>query len=108
MKKFKLILAFMQSINPLTTVDKETGEEVGKKPRKTKPSAKLKGLFILNPKPFAIAELQQLVNDYNPSLVVRLTQPTTKDGKFVPSMLWVGQDFIEDTDEELLDFASEL
>ena len=108
MKKFKLILAFMQGINPLTSVDKKTGEEVGKKPRKTKPSAKLKGLFVLNPKPFAIAELEQLVEDYNPDLVVRLTPPVTKDGKFIPPMAWVGQDFAEDTDEELLDFANEL
>ena len=108
MKKFIAIIKFLTNINPLTTIDKSTGEEVGRKPRKTKPSAKLKGLFILNPKPFVLAELTELVKAYNPSLVVRLTEPSTKDGKFLPPMVWVGQDFAEDTDEELLEFANSL
>jgi hypothetical protein len=108
MEKLIAILTFMQGINPLTTLDKSTGEEVGKKPRKTQPSAKLKGFFVLNPKPFDIAKLEQLVDAYNPSLVVRLTEPKMKDSKLIPPMVWVGQDFKEDTNEELLEFANSL
>ena len=108
MKKFKAVIEFLQNINPLTKLDKSTGKEVGRTPRKTKPEAKLRGMFVLNPKPFDIAQLTELVNAYNPSLIVRLTQPSTKDGKFLPSMVWVGQDFAEDTDEELLEFADSL
>ena len=106
MEKFIAVVKFLQNINPLTTVDKSTGEEVGRKPRKTRAEAKLQGLFVLNPKPFDIAKLTTLVKAFNPSLVVRLTEPTMRDGKLIPAMAWVGQDFIEDTDEELHAFAS--
>ena len=105
------IIEFMQGINPLTT--KVTDEDgnisvVGKKPRTTDPAKKLQGLFVLNPKPLVIAQLEQLVDAYNPSLVARLSEARSKDGKTYPPMLWVGQDFAEDTDEDLANFMEGL
>ena len=101
--KLIAIFKFLQGINPLTTKD-----GIGKKPRKTTPDKKLRGLFVLNPKPFTISEIETLVDAYNPQLVARLSPPKFKDGKQIPSMLWVGQDFAEDTDEELSDFMEGL
>ena len=105
------IIEFMQGINPLTTkVTDEAGNisVVGRKPRTTSPSAKLKGLFVLNPKPLVQAQLEELVDAYNPSLVVRLSEARNKDGKVFPPMLWVGQDCAEQTDEELSNFMEGL
>ena len=106
MKHLQAILAFMRNINPLTVI--EDGVKVGRKPRMTRPEAKLKGLFILNPKPFVIAELEKLVQAYNPALVVRHSEASMRDNKLIPAMLWVGQDFAENTDEELLAFTDSL
>jgi len=107
MKHFQAILTFMRNINPLTKIAND-GSVEGRSPRMTKPTAKLKGLFILNPKPFVIAELELLVQAYNPALVVRHSEAQMRDNKLIPSMLWVGQDFAEDTDEELLAFTDSL
>jgi len=109
--KLIAIFKFMQDINPITTkITDENGNvsEVGRKPRKTADGKKLRGLFVTNPKPFAIAELELLVQAFNPMLVVRLTEPKFKDGKQIPSMIWVGQDFTDDTDEELSSFMEGL
>ena len=109
--KLIAIFKFLQGINPQTkkVTDKAGNISVeGRKPRKTAPDKKLRGLFVLNPKPFTIADIETLVDAYNPQLVVRLSTPTFKDGKQIPPMLWVGQDFAEDTDEELSDFMEGL
>ena len=105
-KKFIAILAFMQSINPLTSVDKSTGKEVGKMPRKSNPKATTRGFFELNPKPFDIAEIKLLVTDFKPTWIVRLSETSVRDGKVFPPMLWVGQDFPQDTVDDLFDYAS--
>lgn len=107
MKHFQAILTFMRGINPLTKIASD-GSVEGRSPRMTKPTAKLKGLFILNPKPFVIAELELLVQAYNPALVVRHSEATMRDNKLIPAMLWVGQDFADNTDEELLAFTDSL
>ena len=105
------IVKFLQDINPLTT--KVTDEDgnisvVGRKPRQTDSAKKLQGLFVLNPKPFILSQLEKLVEDYNPLLCVRETEPKrTADGN-IPAMVWVGQDFAESTDEELADFMEGL
>ena len=112
-KKFIAIVAFMQGINPLQMKSGKTNpdgspEMVGKRPRKSNPKATTRGFFIHNPLPFITADLERLVDDYKPTWIVRETPAQVKDNKSYPPMLWGGQDFPEDTLDDLFDIASDI
>ena len=102
-KHFLAIIAFLQDINPLT--DKE-GK--GLVPRKTRKDAVRKGIYILNPTRFDMAELEALVIKLKPHLVVEYNPAprlNSKTGRWMDPSVFVGQPFDEDTVDDLYDYG---
>ena len=101
-KKFRAVMAFLQSINPLTD---KAGE--GLKPRTTRKDAKRKGFYVQNPKgPLNIAEIESLVADWKPHWVVEHNVNPRQDkatGKWFPPSLFIGQPFDEPSEDELFE-----
>ena len=112
-KLFIAMITFMQGINPLQMKSGKKHPDgtpimVGKPPRKASPKSMIKGFFIHNPLPFTLAELEPLVEAVNDEWIIRETPAQVKDNKSYPPMLWVGQDFPQDTVDDLFDIASDI
>ena len=112
-KLFIAMITFMQGINPLQMKSGKKHPDgtpvlVGKPPRSSNPKSKTKGFFIHNPLPFTLAELTTLVEAYNDDWIIRESPAQVKNNKSYPSMLWVGQDFPQDTVDDLFDIACDM
>ena len=111
-KKFQALKDKLRAINPLTEKTK-AGEVVGQLPRNFNPNGKRKGFYVKNPNvtPTQLQEIERLVEEWKPHLVVEHQSTPRQDpktGKWFDPMLSIGQPFDKPTEDDLYDYGEDL